>query len=127
MATKRDRSPNFFDDEDDLDYMIQASIEQDTEFVGLDDYINHKSSEPATTLFDLEDPFNPMEEDNPVFDTERLDYPLSPKPSSVVDAMDYMGISDNEEYKIDLTSTTKYTEKPAIDKTGIDYTQVPDT
>ncbi|KAI8084232.1 P-loop containing nucleoside triphosphate hydrolase protein [Gilbertella persicaria] len=106
MATKRDRSPNFFDDEDDLDYMIQASIEQDTEFVGLDDYINHKSSEPGKTS---------------------SYYPLSPKPSSVVDAMDYMGISDNEEYKIDLTSTTKYTEKPAIDKTGIDYTQVPDT
>lgn len=47
MATKRERPPNFFDEEDeDLDYLIEASINnennKENNLVGLDDYLNQR-------------------------------------------------------------------------------------
>ena len=49
MALKRERPPNFFE-EDDFDYLIQESINQEEEqekIVGLDDYLNQKSTEQS--------------------------------------------------------------------------------
>jgi hypothetical protein len=41
---KRDRPIDFFDEEEDEDYLIVASIENDKEndIVGFDDYMSHK-------------------------------------------------------------------------------------
>jgi len=49
MATKRERPIDFFDeDEDDLDYLIEASIENDknkeNNVLGLDEYLNQRST-----------------------------------------------------------------------------------
>jgi hypothetical protein len=51
MATKRERPPNFFDEEDeDLDYLIEASIDnennKENNLVGLDDYLSQKPTDP---------------------------------------------------------------------------------
>lgn len=48
MATKRERPVDFFDEEDDdLDYLIEASIENDHHkehaVVGLDEYLHQRS------------------------------------------------------------------------------------
>ncbi|OBZ82340.1 hypothetical protein A0J61_09612, partial [Choanephora cucurbitarum] len=132
MALKRERPPNFFE-EDDFDYLIQESINQEEEqekIVGLDDYLNQKSTEQTTsytTSFELDNPFitsdvndtnilidRMLEDDSPLFNKE-----LESR-SSVVDAMDYMGISDHEE--IDLTAPVRPVQKHATD-----YTRIPDT
>lgn len=49
MATKRERPADFFDeDDDDLEYMIEASIENDNikenDVMGLDEFLNQRSS-----------------------------------------------------------------------------------
>lgn len=51
--SKRDRPDDFFfDDEDDMDYMIDASLEHDkekdkeNEIIGLDEYMAHKPPVP---------------------------------------------------------------------------------
>jgi len=50
MATKRERPTDFFNDseDEDLEYLIEASIENQNDkkndVVGLDEYINQKSS-----------------------------------------------------------------------------------
>jgi uncharacterized protein YgfB (UPF0149 family) len=47
--SKRDRPPNFFDEEDeDLDFLIEESIdhEKENEFIGFDDYMNQKPTAP---------------------------------------------------------------------------------
>ncbi|KAI8365555.1 hypothetical protein BD560DRAFT_401862 [Blakeslea trispora] len=136
MAVKRERPPNFFE-EDDVDYMIQESINYENDqdqVVGLSDYLNQKSSEQPTsysTSFELENPFmaveanhtniltdRMLEDDSPLFNTEQS---YLESRSSVVDAMDYMGISDHEE--IDLTAPPKPIQKSATP----DYTQIPET
>jgi U3 small nucleolar ribonucleoprotein component len=56
--SKRDRPTNFFDEEDeDLDYLIQASIDHDkeNEFISFEDYMNQEPTAPkpgnVETLF----------------------------------------------------------------------------
>lgn len=48
--SKRDRPSNFFEEDDDLDYLIEASIEhnaeKENEFIGFDDYMNQKPVAP---------------------------------------------------------------------------------
>jgi hypothetical protein len=56
--SKRDRPPNFFEDEDDEDYLIAASLENDKEqendMVGFEEYMNSKTSKPGKYGFTVE-------------------------------------------------------------------------
>lgn len=145
MATKRERPPNFFDEEDeDLDYLIEVSIDnennKENNLVGLDDYLNQKPTDPKPnensynfTNDSFTENFNDFDGfDNNAFDEENLFeipvYPVSPQQGSVTNAMNDMDISDDE---IDLTEKLpnfeSYNIKKPVEEIIVNYTQVPDT
>lgn len=49
--SKRERPPNFFDDEEDEDYMIAAALENDkeNEDIGFEDYMTNKTNTKLST------------------------------------------------------------------------------
>ncbi|KAI9486107.1 MAG: P-loop containing nucleoside triphosphate hydrolase protein [Benjaminiella poitrasii] len=144
--SKRERPPNFFeDDDDDLDYLIEASIENDTnDIVGLDEYIKQKpqpsvneSSALTESFIDdvVMDAFDDDFGNDALFDVNNpstLTYPTTPPPThSVIDAMDDMDLSDIElpEPSLLIQHTKHYqiatTHK--LNKQTNDYTVVPET
>ncbi|KAI8644150.1 hypothetical protein BD408DRAFT_413795 [Parasitella parasitica] len=147
MFTKRERPLDFFDEEeDDLDYLIEASIEnsssKENDIVGLDDYLkqtpgsNHKPNQsnydPASFAGNFGD-YGQL--DNSTFNEEDLFVqadPISSHGESVTRAMCDMDIDDNEDdgYEIDLTGAERMpdVESYSIIKTNkvINYTQIPD-
>ncbi|KAK4510055.1 uncharacterized protein ATC70_006224 [Mucor velutinosus] len=148
MATKRERPIDFFDeDEDDLDYLIEASIENDknkeNNVLGLDEYLNQRSTSNLKAASNVlaNDPFTESMEDegfdSNAFEQGLFDIPVcpaSPRERSVTAAMDFMGITDNQEIDIDLTEPAMppitpddmADEEAAVD-TFVDYKEVPQT
>ncbi|EPB93080.1 hypothetical protein HMPREF1544_00154 [Mucor circinelloides 1006PhL] len=146
MATKRERPTDFFNDseDEDLEYLIEASIENQNDkkndVVGLDEYLNQKSSNEKPCSYVL--PTNPFADsvddfaqfDSNAFDEENLFdipvYPSSPPDASVTAAMDFMDISDEKEIEIDLTEKLPDVESYNIPEEAerfVDYTEVPRT
>ncbi|CEP12140.1 hypothetical protein [Parasitella parasitica] len=150
MATKRERPLDFFDEEeDDLDYLIEASIDnennKENDIVGLDDYLNQRPSnedksgqsnyDAASTFFDDDIGNYSQLVDSSTLDEENLFVqadPVSSYGESVTKAMYDMEIDDlqDDEDEIDLTGADKMPDIESYNiiaaRKVIDYTQIPD-
>ncbi|KAG2212269.1 hypothetical protein INT47_001628, partial [Mucor saturninus] len=148
--SKRERPPNFFDDEEDEDYMIAAALENDkeNEDIGFEDFMTNKPStkyiSSSLPVFSnvLDDYDFPIYDDEPedLFTTAKhtsiFDRP-NPAQNTIVSAMDYMDISDHEmedEDTIDISGTrdeiSKYSRSLGTkdsSKNGLNYTLIPET
>ncbi|KAI7903695.1 uncharacterized protein BX663DRAFT_551381 [Cokeromyces recurvatus] len=147
--SKRERSPNFFEeDDDDLDYLIETSIENNAnDIVGLDEFMKQKPtftskpSENANNMLNdslnfnddvIMDTFDDDFGNDSLFDinnSSTLTYPSTPPPThSVINAMDDMYLSDVEltlpEPSLLMQHTNHY---QTTVKKSTDYTVVPET